>query len=74
MPAGLLIEVEKGSPKGKDAKSSPMGDDEDLSEFDSALDDAFEAVKSGDKQAFRDAMGAAVSAKCAEMYADEEEM
>jgi hypothetical protein len=68
-PAGLLIEVD--GPEGKGGKS-PSEPPEAGSDFDAALDDAFEASKRGDKQAFVDAMGAAISAKCAEMYGPEE--
>lgn len=73
-PTGLILELGEKSPKGKDDKSSPMGgDDAPLDEFDTALDDAFEAVKANDKEGFKAALGAAVSAKCAEMYAGEDE-
>jgi hypothetical protein len=62
---------EKAS-KGKDLASEPMGDDpvddkEDLDEADAALEDAFEALKADDKVAFKDAMSAAIAAKCADM-------
>lgn len=65
-PAGLLIEVDD-KPMGK----KPMGE-ESTSDHDAALGDAFDAFQAGDKQGFIDAMSAAVSAKCAEMYADDE--
>lgn len=58
---------------GKDDASSPMGEPPDeLDTFDAALDDAFEAVASGDKAGFKDALSAAISAKCAEMYAGDD--
>ena len=76
MPAGILLEFGKGKPpKDGDDKSAPMGGDDkpdEGNEFDAALDDAFEAVTKGDKAGFRDALGAAISAKCAEMYSDED--
>jgi hypothetical protein len=78
--AELIIGFGKGKPLGKDAKSKPMGDapseekdegaEEEVNEFDAALDDAFDAVKGDDREAFKDALGAAIAAKCAEMTDD----
>lgn len=68
----MPLDLAKDKPMGK-GKPEPVGPSEDLGAFDAALDDAFDAVKNGDKAAFRAAMGAAVSAKCAEMYDDTDE-
>ena len=77
----LIIGIGKGKPVGS-SKDDPMGeppDDStkkepsaDMDAFDSALDDAFDAVSRKDKDGFKDAMGAAISAKCSEMYGSEE--
>lgn len=61
---------------GKAKRDDQMGDEPEhkdgigmeSSEFDSALSDAFDAIKAGDRDQFTASMGAAVSAKCAEMY------
>lgn len=72
MAATPALEIEFGKPSDEESPSSSKGKSSDeLNEFDAALEDAFDAVKSGDKQAFKDAMDAAVSAKCAEMYGED---
>jgi hypothetical protein len=73
MAAKPELEIEFA--KSPDEVPPSSGDDDrsgELDEFDAALEDAFDAVKSGSKDAFKDAMSAAISAKCAEMYAGEE--
>lgn len=80
---GLALVIGVGKPKGAD-RSAPMGDDDaegetkegagaESSEFDSALNDAFDAVKAGDRDGFLASMGAAISTKCAEMYGSSDE-
>ncbi len=51
---GLALVIGVG--KGKPAKAEPDGDES----YDAAIDELFDAVKSGNKQAFRDASEAAV--------------
>ncbi len=64
-PSGaLMIEVEP------EPKSGKLMGEEETSDFDAAIEDAFDAFEKRDRAAFRDAMAAAVSAKCAEMYSE----
>lgn len=58
-------------PMGAMPEAAPASE-EDAGEVDAALSDAFAAVKSGDEAGFKAALRAAISAKCAEMYAEEE--
>lgn len=66
-----IAKPKKGSPMGED-EAPASSRSEELDEIDSALDDAFEAMKSGEKTAFKDAMRAAIAACCADMYAEKE--
>ena len=66
-PMGLMIEVDD-KPAGK----KPMGESSG-SDLDAALGDAFDAYQGGNRQGFIDAMSAAISAKCAEMYAGDDD-
>lgn len=77
----LVIGIGKGKPSSGKSKDSPMGGDAsddppesgELDGFDAALDDAFDALERKDRGAFKEALGAAVSAKCAEMYGEHDE-
>lgn len=80
MGAELVIGIGKGKPPMSKSKDSPMGGDDDAApdskpeatdDFSAALEDAFDAVEQKDKDAFKDALSAAITAKCAEMYEGE---
>lgn len=77
--AELIIGLEKGKPSKGKSKDDPMGGEPapdstddlgDMDSFDAALDDAWDAVVAKDKEGFKSALGAAISAKCAELYED----
>lgn len=72
--AELVIGIGKAKPSKGTSKDEPMGgepaSDAELDSVDAALDDAWAAVKADDPDAFKSAMSAAISAKCAEMYED----
>lgn len=80
MATELVIGFGKGKPTGK-SKDSPMGgsdaDDKapessgEVDTFDAALDDAYSALEQKDQAKFKEALGAAISAKCEEMYGEE---
>jgi hypothetical protein len=65
----MALDLKK--PMGSEPEASPASE-EGAGEVDAALSDAFAAVKSGDEASFKAAMRAAITAKCAEMYAEEE--
>lgn len=66
----LLIGVGKASSADKE-KSESAG--ESSSEFSAALDDAVDALDKHDKAGAKAALSAAITAKCAELYSDEED-
>lgn len=70
--AELIIGIGKGKPSKGASKDEPMGgepaEEAELDSVDAALDDAWAAVKADDPEAFKSALSAAISAKCAEMY------
>lgn len=64
MGAGLLALLSKSPPSKDDEDSEDMeakDDDKELGLEDEHLTDAFDAVKSGDKDAFLEAMKSAIS-------------
>lgn len=81
MKTDVIIAVPK-EPKNS-SKDDLMGEDDesptasesssDLDAVDSALDDAYEAIEKKDRNAFRDALAAAISAKCEDMYGSEDD-
>lgn len=73
--ATLVIGIGKGKPTGKGDKSEPMGDEPESAkemgdEIDAALADAFQAARDGNKEAFKDAMRAAITSCCSDMLSE----
>ncbi len=66
MGAGLMALLSKSPPSkdegGDDEAAEAAGDDKEMGLEDEHLTDAFEAVKSGDKDAFMEAMKSAIDA------------
>jgi DNA-binding GntR family transcriptional regulator len=58
--------------KKNDSSSSDM-EEEEASSFEASIDEAVDAIASGDKDTAKAALKAAITAYCADMYSDMEE-
>lgn len=76
----IVVAIGKGPAKGKEPMAGPdpmehEADEEKAetgSEFRTALGEAVDALSDGDRETAIDALSAAITAKCTEMYAEKE--